>query len=136
MKRQINGADTPKTLCTTLSYPYMKDFKWVIQSNHIKDFLVTVQDIDAALKIWGKIIAALKGKTTRSKSITVAFMTTEIFFVNKIPIFLMLSHKICFVAVNHLADHTVLHIFKAFKEMCQYYLQCGFHSMPMVNLHP
>jgi hypothetical protein len=53
------------------------------------------------MKIWGKNIAALKGKTTRSKTHPVArdyvkvpkellklhkdvFMTTDIFFVNKI----------------------------------------------------
>jgi hypothetical protein len=55
------------------------------------------------------------------------FLTTDIFFVNKIPFFLTLSRKICFTAVNHLADRTVPHIFKAFKEMYQYYLQRGFH---------
>jgi hypothetical protein len=104
---------------------------------------VTVQDIDVALKIWGKNIAALKGKTTWSKSIQVArdyvkvpielmklhkevFLTTDIFFVNKIPVFLTLSHKICFTAVNHLTDSTVPQICKAFKEMYQYYLHCCF----------
>jgi hypothetical protein len=40
---------------------------------------------------------------------------------------LTLSRKICFTAVNHLVDRTVPHIFKAFKEMYQYYLQCGLH---------
>jgi hypothetical protein len=122
----------------------MKDFKWVIQSNQIKDCPVTVQDIDVARKIWGKNISALKGKTTWSKSILVArdyvkfpmelmklhkevFLTTDIFFFNKIPFFLTLSRKICFTAVNHLADRTVPQIFKAFKEMYQYYLHRGFH---------
>jgi hypothetical protein len=105
---------------------------------------VTVQYIDVALKIGGKNIAALKGKTTRSKFILVArdyvkvpmelmklhmelFLTTNIFFFNKIPFFLTLSRKICFTAVNHLADRTVPHIFKAFKEMYQYHLHRGFH---------
>jgi hypothetical protein len=122
----------------------MKDFKWVIQSNQIKDCLVTIQDIDVATNIWGKNIAALKGKTTWSKTHPVArdymnipnellklhkefFLTTDIFFVNKIPFFLAISQKICFTAVNHLADGTVPQIFKAFKEMYQYYLQRGFH---------
>jgi hypothetical protein len=112
----------------------MPDFKWVIRSNHIKDFPVTVQYIDVALNIWGKIIAALKGKTTRSKTTPVArdyvkvpleleklhkqvFLTTDIFFVNKNPFFLTLSRKIKFTAVNHLADRTVLQIFMAFKEI-------------------
>jgi hypothetical protein len=105
---------------------------------------VTVQDIDVARKIWGKNIAAMKGKTTRSNSIPVArdyikvptelmklhkevFLTTYIFFVNKIPFFLTLSLKICFTAVNNLADRLVPQIFKTFKEMYHYYLQRGFH---------
>jgi hypothetical protein len=63
---------------------------------------MTIQDIDVATKIWGKNIAALKGKTTRSKMHPVArdyvkvpkellklhkevFLTTDIFFVNNIP---------------------------------------------------
>jgi hypothetical protein len=116
----------------------------VIRSNQFKDFPVTIQDINIAMKIWGKNIAALKGKTTWSKTHPVArdyvkvpkallklhkyvFLTTEILFVNKIPFFVTLSHKICFTAVNHLTDRTIPQIFKAFKEMCQYYLQRGFH---------
>jgi hypothetical protein len=108
----------------------MKDFKWLIQSNQIKDCPVAVQDINVARKIWGKNIAALKGKTTRSKSIPMAreyVKVLYIFFVNKIPFFFTLSRKIFFTAVNHLADHTVPQVFKAFKEMYQYYLQRGFH---------
>jgi hypothetical protein len=93
---------------------------------------VTIQDIDVATKIWGKTIAALKGKTTRSKTHPVVrdyvkipkellkihkevFLTTDIFFVNKIPFFLTLIRKISFTAANHLADRTVPQIFKAFK---------------------
>jgi hypothetical protein len=143
-KRQIKSAELARTLYKPLRYPSMKDFKWVIQSNQIKDCPVTVQYIDVARKIWGKNITALKGKTTRSKSIPLArdyvkvpmelmklhkdvFLTTYIFFVNKIPLFLTLSRKICFTTVNHLADRTVPQIFKAFKDMYQYYLQRGFH---------
>jgi hypothetical protein len=46
----------------------MKDFKWVIRSNQIKHCPVTIQNIDVSAKTWGKNIAALKGKTTRSKT--------------------------------------------------------------------
>jgi hypothetical protein len=102
-KRQIKCAEIARNLYKT--YPSMKDFKWVIRINQIKDCPVTIQDIDVATKIWGKNISALKGKTTRSKAHPVArdyvkvpkellklhkevFMTTYIFFVNKIPFFL------------------------------------------------
>jgi hypothetical protein len=55
-------------------------------------------------------------------------MTTDIFFVSKIPFLLKLSCKKCFTAFKHLTDRTVSQIFKAFKDMYQYYLQCGFHT--------
>jgi hypothetical protein len=72
IKRQIKGAETARTLYITLSYPSMKDFKWVIRSNQIKDCPVTVQDVDVALNIWGKNTSALKGNTTQSKTNPVA----------------------------------------------------------------
>jgi hypothetical protein len=127
-KRKIKGAEITRAMYKTLSYLSMKDFKWVIHSNQIKECPLTVQDIDVVLSIWGKNIAALKGKTTRSKKNPVArdyvkvskellnihkevFITTDIFFVSEIPLFLTLSCKICFTAVNHLANRTVPKIF-------------------------
>jgi hypothetical protein len=117
---KIKDAELARTLYKTLSYPSMKDFKWVIQSNHIKDFPVTVQYIDVALKIWGKTIAAVKGKTTRRKTIPVfryyvkvplelmklhkeVFMTTDIFFVKNNLFLLTLSHNITFTSINNIA---------------------------------
>jgi hypothetical protein len=106
--RQIKCAEIARNLYKTLSYLSMKDFKWVIRSNQIKDCPVTIQYIELATKILGKNIAALKGKTTRSKTHPVAsdyvkvpkellklhkevFLTSDILFVNKIPFFLTLS---------------------------------------------
>jgi hypothetical protein len=95
-KRQIKGADLARNLYTTLSYPSMKDFKWVIQSNQIKDCPMTVQYINVDLKIWGKSIASLKVKTTRSKSIPVARDYV------KVPMELMKHHKELFLKNQHL----------------------------------
>ena len=119
------------------------NFKWVIRSNHIKDCPVTLEDVDVALKIWGKNTAELKVKTTWSKPNTVArdsvkipidlrslhkevFLTLYIFFVNNIPFLFTLSRKICFTEVNHLANRTVPQTFVAFKEICQYYMHRRF----------
>jgi hypothetical protein len=41
-KRQLKGAELARNLYATLRYPSVKDFKWVIQSNQIKDCPVTV----------------------------------------------------------------------------------------------
>jgi hypothetical protein len=94
---------------------------------------VTIQYIDFATKMWGTNIAALnvardyvKVPKELLKLHKEVFLTTDIFFVNKIPFYSTLSRKICFTAVNHLADRTVPQIFKAFKEVYQYYLQRGF----------
>ena len=77
--RQIAGAEAARTLYATLSSPSMKDFKWVIWSNQIKDCPVTVQDIEVTEQIWGKNIATLKGKTTRRKPNPIArdFMKSQ-----------------------------------------------------------
>ena len=54
------------------------------------------------------------------------FLTLDILFVNNIPFLLNLSRKICFTAVNRLANRTVPQIFAAVKEMYQYYMHRGF----------
>jgi hypothetical protein len=60
-KRHTKGVETARALYTTLSYRSMKDFKWVIRSNQIKDCPVSVQDVNVAIKIWG-FSAAHSGK--------------------------------------------------------------------------
>jgi hypothetical protein len=55
-KRQIKEAETARRLHATLSYPSLKDFKWVTRSwvtrsNQIKNCPVTVENVDVALKI-------------------------------------------------------------------------------------
>jgi hypothetical protein len=37
-KRHVKCAEIARNLYKTLSYPSMKDFKWVIRSNQINDF--------------------------------------------------------------------------------------------------
>jgi hypothetical protein len=142
-KRQVKGAEAAKALYTKLIFPSWKDFKWIIRSNQIKDCPVTIEDVDNAMKIFGKSVAALKGKTTRTRPIPVArdfvkipkeilqlhrevFLTADIFFVNKIAFFLTYSRKICFTSVCHLNSRHVPKIFDAFKQIYQYYLQRGF----------
>ena len=97
---------------------------------------MTAHYVDISQKVWGKYIAALKVNTTRRKPNVVAryqvkifvdlmklhqavFLTCDNLFVNKIPFFLTLSHKIYFTAVNHLANRTVPENFKAFRDVYQ-----------------
>jgi hypothetical protein len=66
-KRQIARADKARSLYASLGFPSTKDFLWILQSNQIKDCPVTVDDANAAYKIWGPSVAALKGKTVRKQ---------------------------------------------------------------------
>ena len=118
----------------------------MIRRNQIKYCPVTVEDVNVALNIWGKNIAALKRNTTWEKTKYIgkrlcensyglnettqrSVLNARFFFVNKIPFLLTLSQKICFTAVNHLANLMVPQIFTAFKEIYQYYLHHGFRIM-------
>ena len=83
-------------------YPSDKEFRWVVQNNHIKSCDTTIQNIYVAKEIWGKDIDTLKGKTTHSNPNVVAedhiktkrelqrlkktvFLTADLFVVNGIP---------------------------------------------------
>ena len=142
-KRQIKGAKAARELYSKLVYPSMKDFRWAVMSNQIKNCPVTAEDIDIAQRIWGKDIAALKGKTVRKKPTPVqgnsmkvprdflrlhqdVFMTLDIFFVAGIPFLLTLSRKIDFTTVTHLADRKLETIYQAYKSVQSLYEKRGF----------
>ena len=92
--RQIKSAEFARTLYAKLYYPSWKDFMWVIRSNHIKDFTVILEDVNVALKIWGKNIVSLKGKTTRRKPNIVARDSV------KIPVGFLKLHKEVFLTLD------------------------------------
>ena len=71
-KKDTKGSKRAKRMYAKLLYPSDKDFRWVVQNNHIKNFDTTIQNIGVAQEIWGKDIDALKGKTTRSKPNVIA----------------------------------------------------------------
>ena len=61
-KRNIKAAEQAREMYAYLEYPSVKEYKLVIQSNQIKDFTVTVHDIDVDHKIWDKSVPDLKEK--------------------------------------------------------------------------
>ena len=105
---------------------------------------MTVHEIDVAHNIWGNSAPYLKGNTTRKKPITVAgvlvqvleelvklhkdiYLTEDLFFVNRIPLFFTLIRNILFTYVNHFTNIKFDTIFKAFKYIYSYYMKRGFH---------
>jgi hypothetical protein len=133
-KRQLKAAARARALYVKLMYPSLKDFKWALMSNQIKDCPVTVKCINVAQSVWGKDISALKGKTVRKKSTPVrrsemkvprdslklhkdVTVAIDIFFVTDIPFFLTPSHKINFMSATNLENRKIGTIAKAFCEV-------------------
>ena len=67
-KRQIASAQHSCDLQAGLAFPLIPDFKWIVKANMLKDFPVVSQDVDVYLKIWGKQVSMLKGKTVRERA--------------------------------------------------------------------
>ncbi len=141
--KQIASADKARNLHAGLAFLSMSDYKWALQANLLQDCPVTVQDLSVALKIWGPSVAMMQGKTVRKtpppvqqsiilipkeirqrhKKVT---LVIDIFFVNKIPFFVTLSLRICFLSATHMANRKAITIFKALRSMFLFYLQRGF----------
>jgi hypothetical protein len=120
-KRQIVNAELARKLQAGMAYPSILDLKWVVQSNQIRDCLITAQDVNVALKIWGPSVALLKGKTVRHTPPVVVQDIVEVpkeirenhkrvtlminnFFVHRVPYFVTLSLRICFLSVMHMTN--------------------------------
>ena len=142
-KIQINSAEQVKKLYPKLGYSSVKDFRRIVQIQQNVDCPVAVQDIDIVHKIWGKKIAALKGNTTEKKLTHTAggivivpkeliklhkyvFMTAYLLLLNGMPFFISLSYNINVSIVINLEYRKSITTFKAFKQICMYYLKRGF----------
>ena len=133
-KRQIASAQQARDLQAGLGFPSIPDYKWIVKANFLKDCPVVSQDVDVSLKVWGKQVPLLKGSTVRCKAPVKEIrllhkrvtLTIDIFFVNGTPYFATFSLRICFLSVTPLSDRKIPSIFKALKNMHNYYLQRGF----------
>jgi hypothetical protein len=149
LKREIIGAEQARNLQASLAFPSDVDLSWILKSNQVNKCPVRSKDAKTETKIWGTNTTSLKGKTTRVKPDTVitdivavptkirelhriVTISFNIFFVNKVPFFLILSRKLCFSTVTHLANRKIGTIFAAFKSIFMYYLQKGFQIMTVM----
>ena len=143
-KRQIAKAEEAQRIYRTLCYPSWQQFRQTVQLNNIKDCTITVNDIDAAMAIFGKDVAGLKGKTTRTKPKHVVgyrlkipkeildkhrnvYLTADIFFVNQVIFFLSYSRKINYTGVENLTDRKTQTIFQAFVAIYKVYRRRNFN---------
>ena len=85
--RQVCKAKKARTLLHALGCPSIKDLRAIITSNAIKNYDVTLDDINMAETIFGPDVASIKGKTTRKK------VKPVVHNLVKVPTELLNTHK-------------------------------------------
>ena len=114
----------------------------MIRHGRIKNCDITIRDIDVANQIWGKHLAALKGKTARKQpgaytpeqvmipkeyeylksSVHLSF---DILHVNKVPFLITWSHKACYLTLLHLHNRNLRTVYRAFARVLKFYYNHG-----------
>ena len=61
-----------------MGFSSVPDLKWIVKANMLKDNPVATQDVDVSLKVWGKLVPMLKGKTVRQRAPVVSEDVVEV----------------------------------------------------------
>jgi hypothetical protein len=115
----------------------------MFQNGHISNCPIQVDDLDRATHIHSKDVGLLKGKTTRKTPLPViesivpvpkdmlnlhkdAFLTVDLFFVNKIVFLVTYGRRICLTTVKWLDTRKITGVFAALFEVFNAYRRRGF----------
>ena len=114
-KREVKAADEARKLSRTLGYASPSELQRMIRNGTLINNSVTTADIARAEQIYGKDIAALKGKTTRKPSMQAGesekitgivrkeqSLYIDIMFVDGIPFFISKAQPLGLVQVTDL----------------------------------
>ena len=141
--RQIEQAKKARKLYNVIGNPSVKDFKTLIRSNMIKNCPITEDDIDVAEKVFGKDIATLKGKSVRTKPISVkndvvvipkalklqhekVVLCADIMFIQGIPFLTTISKKLCYRTIEPIVGRSTKSMIAAFDNVFRIYNRAGF----------
>jgi hypothetical protein len=143
--RELQGADTARSLFKAMGMPSYSRFIYAIENNLIKNCPITVADIRRALHIYGPELATIKGKTTRTKPFSVPASTftpipksvldhhkhitlaIDFFYVCGIPFLHSISHGYNFRTVESTKNRTKKTMLNGVNKIRQLYLSRGVH---------
>jgi len=86
--RQVQSTKKVRELQRRLAYPPQQRFEHIIKSGYILNCPYTVGDVRRAYHIYGPIVEALKGKTTRARPVIVPSHALV-----KLPSYIMNTHQ-------------------------------------------
>ena len=142
-KAQVDRADKARTLMKTLMMPTVKTLKRAILTNQIQNCPVTDTDCDIAIQIYGKDIASLKGKSTRSKPTPAVHdvvsipkrllyihknvhLFMDIMYVNGLPFLMTISKHLYYRTATYLTDEKANTLYKAMDGVFNKYNNAGY----------
>ena len=142
-KAQVDRADKARNLMKTLMMPTVKTLKRAILTNQIQNCPVTDTDCDVAIQIYGKDIASLKGKSTRSRPTPAehdvvsipkrllylhknVHLFMDIMYVNGLPFLMTISKHLYYRTATYLTDGKANTLYKAMDGIFNKYNNAGY----------
>ncbi len=142
-KREVMRAKEARRAQAMIGNPSEGDFKGMVNSNMIKNCLLTPSDITNAKEIFGPALASVQGKTVRrtpapvvgdyvavprslverNKIIT---MAVDVFFVDGTAFLITLSRNMKFITAEHIPVRTAKALVKHIERVLQVYRHAGF----------
>jgi len=133
-KREIEAAEKARRLYVTMERPSEESFELMIQRGKIVKNPVTITDCRNAIKIYGKDLGAVKGKTVGQKSMPVIveiddgpreilniILSVDIMYLIGMTYLVTVSRGFVFVTATYLSDRKKNTILKAIKQVMALY---------------
>ena len=115
----------------------------MIQAGMLRNFPVTMKNVDNAMYIYGPSVASLKGKTTRSRPQRTYLnilavppgilenyqninIQADVMYINKMPFLVTISDKIGFTTLEHLPNCQNHNLHQGVRNVSRVYRECGF----------
>ena len=144
-KRDIKSAELARTIQDRIGRPPLRTYVNIVKNNLLPNIPITIKDILNAEQIFGPNLGSLKGKTVRSTPKKVEFaeidlpkdikelysdveISGDVMFINKIPFFISISHKIKFGTAEALKNRKAETILKAIQHIHRIYKRRGLRT--------
>ena len=142
-ERQVRYAKLARKAAAILTYPTEENLKYALRQKLFKNCPLTVEDVNNAEKIFGKDVAAMKGKMTRKKpnpirlevvefppeiidQIRDLILSLDIMYVNTLPIMTSIDRTIRYRSAVPMESRAKEELFESLDQILRNYNGAGF----------